>query len=192
MTAFEARVRRHLALGVQKHATTFLASGSHLSGHVILGPNTSIWHGAVLRGDVEPVYLGEGSNVQDAAVLHNADELPCRIGTYTTIGHSAVVHACTIGNECLIGMGAIILDGSEIGDQCIIGAGALVTQNTRIPAGSLVYGSPARAIRPLTTQERTGIRNWAERYILLANEHRAKSGLTKRKSFSKKRTKNRS
>lgn len=171
MTEFEGRVRRNLAAGVRKTRSTFIAEGAHLSGHVVLGEHTSVWHGATLRGDIEPVYVGEGSNIQDAAVLHNADGLPCRVGRYTTIGHSAIIHACSIGDECLIGMGAIVLDGSDIGSQCILGAGALVTQNTKIPEGSLVYGSPAKVIRALTREERASIRGWADRYVLLALQH---------------------
>jgi carbonic anhydrase/acetyltransferase-like protein (isoleucine patch superfamily) len=119
----------------------------------------------VLRGDINRIVVGRGSNVQDNAVLHLADDHPCILGDYVTIGHSAVVHACTIGDECLVGMGAVILDGAEVGAQSIIGANALVTQNTRIPPGSLVVGSPAVVKRALSPEQRAGLRAWAEKYV---------------------------
>jgi len=97
--------------------------------------------------------------------LHLADEYPCLIGSYVTVGHSAIVHACTVGNEVLVGMGAIILDGVEVGEQSLIGAKALVTPGTRIPAGSLVLGSPAKIVRALTAKERGELKTWAEKYV---------------------------
>src|SRR6202012_3952512 len=90
---------------------------------------------------------------------------PCIIGSYVTVGHSAIVHACTIGDECLIGMGAVVLDGAEIGAQCLIGARALVTQHTKIPPGSMVLGSPAKVVRALTPEERSGLKHWADKYV---------------------------
>jgi len=168
------RVRENMSKGPQIAPGVFISPTSSITGHVVLERYSSVWPMAVLRGDIAPVYVGEGSNIQDAAVLHVADHLPCRIGKYCTIGHSAIVHACTVGDECLIGMGAIILDGSEIGAQCIIGAGALVTQNIKIPEGSMVFGSPAKVIRPLSPEERNSIRGWADRYIILSKEHQSK------------------
>jgi carbonic anhydrase/acetyltransferase-like protein (isoleucine patch superfamily) len=172
MREFEARVVRSLAAIPQVDPSAFVAPGADLMGHVVLEGHTSVWYRAVLRGDIEPIIVGEGSNVQDAAVLHTADGLPCRIGKRCTIGHAAIVHACAIGDETLIGMGAIILDGSEIGPHCIVGAAALVTQNTKIPEGSMVLGAPAKVIRPLTQEERDGIRILADRYQILAKHHR--------------------
>jgi carbonic anhydrase/acetyltransferase-like protein (isoleucine patch superfamily) len=119
----------------------------------------------VLRGDINRIVVGHHTNIQDAAVLHLADDFPCVVGDYVTIGHSAVVHACTVGNECLIGMGAVVLDGAVIGDRSIIGAKALVTQGTRIPPGSLVIGAPARVQRSLTSEEQAQIRSWAVKYV---------------------------
>jgi gamma-carbonic anhydrase len=172
---FQDRVRRNLKLGLLAAKTAYIAPGAAITGHVILGEYSSVWPQTSIRGDIEPVHVGEGSNIQDAAVLHVADNLPCRIGRYCTIGHSAIVHACTIGDECLIGMGAIVLDGSQVGPRSIIGAGALVTQNTIIPDGSLVYGSPARVIRSLSPEEQSSIRHWAERYVILAREYQTRN-----------------
>ncbi len=143
----------------------FIAPSAELFGAVTIGPLASVWPQCVLRGDIESIRIGEGSNIQDGTIIHLADDFGVEIGDYTTVGHGAMIHACKIGNECLIGMRAIILDGAVIGDQCIIGAGSLVTKGTAIPPGSLVIGSPARIKRPLTDEERAGIRKWAEKYV---------------------------
>jgi carbonic anhydrase/acetyltransferase-like protein (isoleucine patch superfamily) len=142
----------------------YIARGAVVVGDVTLGDGVSVWYNAVLRGDLNQIVVGPGSNIQDNAVVHLADELPCIIGSHVTIGHSAIVHACTIGDECLIGMGAIILDGAEIGAQCLIGAKSLVTQYTQIPAGSLVMGAPAKVVRALSPDERKDFKSWAEKY----------------------------
>jgi len=143
----------------------YIARGAVVVGDVTLGDGASVWYNAVLRGDINRIVVGEGSNIQDNSVLHLADEFPCLIGSYVTVGHSAIVHACTIGDECLIGMGAVVLDGAEIGPQCLIGAKSLVTQYTRIPAGSLVLGAPAKVARSLSLQERADLKYWAEKYV---------------------------
>jgi len=119
----------------------------------------------VVRGDINYIQIGHRTNIQDNAVLHLADEFPCIVGNYVTVGHSAIVHACTIGDEVLVGMGATILDGTVIGDQCLIGANALVPGSMRIPDGSLVLGSPAKVVRPLTPEERSGLKHWADKYV---------------------------
>lgn len=147
--------------------TAFIAPGAVLLGDVTVGKNASIWYNAVLRGDINSITVGEGSNVQDGSVLHLSAEHGCHIGKYVTVGHMAMLHACTIGDEVLVGMGAIILDGVEIGDRCIIGAGALITQGKKIPPGSMVLGSPAKVVRSLTDEEQAGLRAWAERYVRL-------------------------
>jgi len=134
-------------------------------GDVTLGDFSSVWYNAVLRGDINRIVVGHHTNIQDNAVVHLADEFPCLIGDFVTVGHSAIVHACKVGNEVLVGMGATILDGAEIGGQSIVGANALVTQGARIPAGSMVLGSPARVVRALSESERAGIRLWAEKYV---------------------------
>jgi carbonic anhydrase/acetyltransferase-like protein (isoleucine patch superfamily) len=130
-----------------------------------LGDFSSVWYHAVLRGDINRILVGHHSNVQDNAVLHLADEWPCLIGNYVTVGHSAIVHACTVGDECLIGMGATVLDGAVIGEQSIVGANALVTQFMKIPAGSLVLGCPAQVVRSLGPEERRNLKAWAEKYV---------------------------
>lgn len=143
----------------------YIARGAVVVGDVTLGDNSSVWYNAVLRGDINRIIIGEGSNIQDNAVLHLADNFPCVLGNFVTVGHSAIVHACTIGDECLIGMGATILDGAEIGEQCLIGAKALVTQGMKIPAGSLVLGSPAKVVKTLSAEERAGLKYWATKYV---------------------------
>ncbi len=149
----------------------FIARSATVVGDVTLGDRASVWYGAVLRGDINRIVIGEGSNVQDNAVVHLADEFAALVGRYVTIGHSAIIHACTIEDECLIGMGATILDGAEIGRHCIIGAHALVTPGTRIAAGSMVLGAPGKVVRTLSPQERAGIRYWADKYVANAAYH---------------------
>lgn len=144
----------------------YIASTAVVVGDVTLGDSSSVWYGAVLRGDINRIVVGHHSNVQDNAVLHLADDYPCLVGAWVTIGHSAIVHACTIGDECLVGMGATVLDGAEIGTQCLIGANALVRQGMRIPPGSLVLGSPAVVKRALTAEERAGLKHWAHKYVV--------------------------
>jgi carbonic anhydrase/acetyltransferase-like protein (isoleucine patch superfamily) len=146
----------------------YIASTAVVLGDVTLGAHSSVWYNAVLRGDINKIVVGTNSNIQDNAVVHLADEFPCIIGDWVTVGHSAIVHACTVGNECLIGMGATILDGAIIGDQSIIGANALVTQGTVIPPGSMVLGSPAKVSRALTLPERESLKSWAEKYVINA------------------------
>ena len=144
----------------------YLARTAVVIGDVRLGDQSSVWYGAVLRGDINYIEVGHHSNVQDNAVLHLADHLPCIVGNWVTIGHSATVHACTIGDECLVGMGATVLDGAVVGAQSLIGANALVTPGTQIPAGSLVLGSPAKVVRALDSTERAGLKQWAEKYVV--------------------------
>lgn len=143
----------------------YIAAGAVVIGDVTVGDYSSIWYHAVLRGDINRIVVGHHSNVQDNAVLHLADDLPCIVGDHVTIGHSAIVHACTVGNECLIGMGSTILDGAVIGAQSIVGANALVTQGMQIPPGSLVLGSPAKIVRELKPEERNGLKHWADKYV---------------------------
>lgn len=143
----------------------YIAHSAVVVGDVTMGDHSSIWYNAVARGDINRIEIGHHSNVQDSAVLHLADDYGCFIGNYVTIGHSAIVHACTIGDECLIGMGAVVLDGAVIGEQSLIGARALVTQRTEIPPGSLVMGSPAKVARALSAEERNGLKFWAEKYV---------------------------
>jgi carbonic anhydrase/acetyltransferase-like protein (isoleucine patch superfamily) len=143
----------------------YIARGAVVIGDVTLGAASSVWYNAVLRGDINRIVIGHHTNIQDNAVLHLADDFPCLVGNYVTIGHSAIVHACTVGDEVLIGMGAVILDGAVIGKQSLIGAKALVTQGMKIPPGSLVLGSPAKVVRVLSKKERAGLKPWAAKYV---------------------------
>mgnify|MGYP003327439619 CR=1 FL=1 len=119
-----------------------------------LGDNSSVWFGAVLRGDINRIVVGANSNIQDNAVVHLSDDFGAHIGAWCTVGHAAIVHACRVGDECLIGMGATVLDGAEIGARSIVGANALVPQGLKVPPGSMVYGSPAKVVRDLKPEER--------------------------------------
>jgi gamma-carbonic anhydrase len=141
-------------------------------GAVTLGPQASVWPMAVLRGDIEQIVVGRGSNIQDGSIVHLADDLGVHIGEYVTVGHAAIIHACTIGDECLIGMRATILDGAVIGARSIIGAGAVVTKGMVVPPGSLVLGMPAKVVRALSTAEQDDLRSWAEKYTAVAAAHR--------------------
>jgi gamma-carbonic anhydrase len=143
----------------------FIAQGAIVIGDVTMAEGSSVWYNAVVRGDINRIVIGAFSNIQDNAVIHLADQFPCLIGSWVTVGHSAIVHACTVGNEVLIGMGAVVLDGAEIGDQSVIGANALVTQGTVIPPGSLVLGSPAKVVRSLSPEQRADIKTWAKKYV---------------------------
>lgn len=166
------RLNHFLGQQPQASEAAFVAPGAIILGDVELGKDSSIWYAAVLRADINAIRIGAGSNLQDGAIVHLADDAGVTVGEFTTVGHRAILHACTIGSECLIGMGATILDHAVIGDQCIIGANTLVPQRMKIPAGSLVYGSPAKIIRPLKNEERTSIRNWAVKYVAVATAHR--------------------
>ena len=145
---------------------------STLIGRVTVAARASVWWGAVLRADVEAISIGERSNVQDRVVIHvTTDRHATRVGEDVTIGHAAVLHGCVIGNRTLIGIGAIVLDGAVVEDDCMIGAGTLVTPGTRIPAGHLALGSPARVLRELRRDERAELRASAERYCRLAQRY---------------------
>lgn len=152
--------------------TAFIASGAIVTGDVVLGEQVSIWHNAVLRGDIARITVGECTNIQDNCTLHCEHGTPLEVGNFVTVGHNAVLHSCKIGDESLIGMGSIILDGAVIGRHCLVGAGSLVTPQTVIPDGSLVMGSPAGVKRTLTDREIESIRSNAREYILLAELER--------------------
>ena len=159
------RLNTYLAKEPVIGSGAYIASTAVVVGDVTMGDHSSIWYNAVARGDINRIVIGHHSNVQDNSVLHLADDFGCIIGNYVTVGHSAIVHACTVRDECLIGMGAVILDGAIIGEQSLIGARALVTQNTEIPPGSLVMGAPAKVVRALTSEERSRLKYWAEKYV---------------------------
>ncbi|MEM8867214.1 MAG: gamma carbonic anhydrase family protein [Verrucomicrobiota bacterium] len=168
----EERLAKYLDQSPQIDATAYVASGAVVIGAVTLARNSSVWHNAVLRADINPIEIGEGSNVQDGTIIHLADDYGVKVGQYVTIGHAAMIHACEIEDECLIGMQATILDGAVIGKQSIVGAGALVTKGAVIPEGSLALGSPAKVVRTLSDEERCRIRGWAEKYVTVSREHK--------------------
>lgn len=142
----------------------WIAPNATVTGNVTLRNHVSVWYGAVLRGDSGTITVGEGSNIQDNAILHEKTT----IGNYCTIGHGAIVHGCTVGDNCIIGMGAIVLNGAVLGNNCLVGAGAVVTGKTNAPDGSMLLGSPAKVVKPLTPEQIAGNRESAEHYIHLA------------------------
>ncbi|TYB30700.1 MAG: gamma carbonic anhydrase family protein [Candidatus Mcinerneyibacterium aminivorans] len=154
----------------------YIHENSSIIGRVKISRKVSIWPGVVIRGDVNRIEIKEMSNIQDNTVVHVAGKHPTIIGKYVTIGHLAVIHACKIGNNTLIGMGATILDGAKIGDNCIIGANSLVTKNKKIPDNSLVMGAPAKVVRKLNQNEINGLADHAEHYWELANDYLNKGG----------------
>ncbi len=143
----------------------WIAETASVIGDVLLEQDASVWFGAVVRGDREPITIGERSNVQDLSVLHTDPGCPLTIGRDCTIGHKVMLHGCTIGDNTLIGINAIILNGARIGRNCLIGAGALITEGTDIPDGSLVVGSPGKVARPLTPEQIAGLTRSAARYV---------------------------
>jgi carbonic anhydrase/acetyltransferase-like protein (isoleucine patch superfamily) len=171
----EERLERHLGRKPDTSGAAFIAASATVVGDVALGPDSSVFFGAVLRGDINEIRVGEGTNIQDNAVVHLADELGAHIGAWCTIGHGAIIHACTIGDGCLIGMGATVLDGAVIGENSLVGANSLVPQHFQCPAGSLVFGSPARVIRTLTAQEQGALKVQAEKYVGVARAHAARA-----------------
>lgn len=166
-----ARLDRNLSRGPAVHPSAFIHPRAVVEGAVTVGAKSSVWPCAVLRGDIEPIEVGEGANIQDGAVVHVADGLPARIGNQVTVGHLAMIHACEVGDGCLIGMHATLLDGCVIGARSIVGAGALVTKGTRIPPGSLVLGAPAKVVRALSADEQAALPGWAEKYVVVASHH---------------------
>lgn len=153
------------------HPSVFVASSADLIGRVTLHEESSIWYNTTLRGDINEIVIGPRSNIQDNAVVHLADDFGCYVGELVTVGHSAVIHACTLKDEVLVGMGAIVLDGAVIGERSIIGAGAVVTGGMEIPPGSLVLGTPAKVVRTLSLDEQKGVKHWAEKYVKQAKKY---------------------
>ncbi|MCA2013573.1 gamma carbonic anhydrase family protein [Pararhodobacter sp. CCB-MM2] len=156
------------SLGLQAPVTEgacWVAPNAHVIGAVTLGDQTGVWFGATIRGDNEPIRIGARTNVQENAVLHSDPGAPLTIGAGVTIGHGAIVHGCTIGDNCLIGMGATILNNARIGKNCIVGANALVTEGKDFPDNSLIVGAPAKAIRQLGPEAEDAIRQSADNYV---------------------------
>jgi carbonic anhydrase/acetyltransferase-like protein (isoleucine patch superfamily) len=153
-------------------ATAWVAPGATVLGRIVLADGASIWFGAVLRGDNEPIVIGAGSNVQENAVLHTDMGFPLTIGRHVTIGHQAMLHGCTVGDGSLIGIQAIVLNGARIGRECLIGAGALIPEGREIPDRSVVLGSPGKVVRTLTDADVARIRAGSDGYVARAAQFR--------------------
>ena len=149
---------------IQNSGDNWVAPNANVIGDVTLEKNTSIWFNATLRGDIENIYVGEGSNIQDGSILHTDSGYPLKIGKNVTVGHLVMLHGCTIGDNSLIGIGAVILNNAKIGNNCVIGAKSLITENKEIPDNSLVVGSPGRVTRKVTDEEIKSIKENAIRY----------------------------
>jgi carbonic anhydrase/acetyltransferase-like protein (isoleucine patch superfamily) len=149
----------------------YIAPGAQVIGDVQLGENASVWHNAVVRADDRKILIGAETNIQDNATLHVEVDRDIQIGRGVTVGHNAIVHGCTVGDNTVIGMGAIIMNGAVIGDNCIVGAGAVVTENQKIAPGSLVLGIPGKVVRTLTEDEMKSNRENAKHYVMLAERY---------------------
>ncbi len=159
------------------HPSAFVADSAQVIGNVTLGEDCSVWFGTVIRGDTSSISIGAGSNIQDASVLHVDKGVPLTIGERVTVGHQVMLHGCTIGDETLIGIGAVVLNNAKIGKNCLVGAGSLVTEGKEFPDGSMILGSPAKVVRQLTPEQIEGLRRSAEGYV--QNGRRYKAGLKK-------------
>ncbi len=151
-------------------AGAILFPGVQVVGDVTLAPGVSVWYNAVLRGDEAPITVGRDSNIQDGCILHVDRGCPTILGEGVTVGHGCILHGCTIGDHALVGMGSILLNGAVLETGCMLGAGSLVTEGTVIPSGMLAFGRPAKPVRPLTPEEREGLRESARRYVQRAKE----------------------
>ena len=165
------RLSRYLGKEPKVGARVFIAPNVTLVGDVQIGDFSSVWYGSVLRGDINQISVGLGTNLQDGVVGHVSDDQGLTIGDYVTVGHGAILHACTIGNECLIGMRSVIMDGAMIGSHSIIAAGAIVPSGMMIPEASLVVGLPAIVKRGLSEKETQKLKGWADKYIEVAKAH---------------------
>lgn len=157
--------------------SAWIADSAQVMGRVTLGAEASVWFGTIIRGDTESITIGRGSNIQDGSVMHADIGMPIVLGENVTVGHKVMLHGCTIGDETLIGIGAIVLNGAKIGRNCLVGAGALVTEGKEFPDGSMILGSPAKAVRPLTPEQMEGLRQSARHYV--ENARRFQAGLRK-------------
>ncbi len=157
--------------------SAWVADSAEVMGDVALGDEVGIWFGVVVRGDTAPITVGARTNIQDLSVLHADLGLPLSIGAGVTVGHKAMLHGCTIGDNSLIGIGAVVLNGAKIGQGCLVGAGALVTEGKEFPDGSMIIGSPAKVVRSLTPEQLQGLRQSADHYV--ANAQRFKATLHK-------------
>jgi len=171
----EERLQNHFSKNPTIDPTAWVAPSADVMGDVTIGPKSSVFYQCVVRGDIDRIVIGEGTNIQDGAIIHLADDISAVIGDYVTVGHQALVHACMVEDECLIGMCSTVLDGSVIGRRSIVAAGAVVPPGTLVPPGSMVKGIPAK-IKPLSEDRQADLRAWAEKYILVAATHRKQFG----------------
>ena len=155
-------------------ASCFIANSAEVIGNVHIEKESSVWYGCVLRGDENAIKIGSHSNIQDGTIIHISHKHETIIGDYVTVGHKAIVHACTIGNNVLVGMGSIILNGAIIEDNVLVGAGSIVTPGKCIPSGTLVLGSPAKVVRNLSEEEIKGLKQSAIDYVSFAKRHNVK------------------
>ena len=157
----------------------FVAPSAVVIGDVKLLPESSIWFGAVLRGDIERITIGRGSNIQDGTVCHTDPTNPCTVGEYVTVGHMAMLHGCSIGDNSLIGIGATLMNGSAVGKECIVGAHSLITEGKQFPDGVVIMGAPAKVVRELNADDRAKLRANAERYVQRAKRYMQELGMAK-------------
>lgn len=155
--------------------SAWIADNAQVMGAVKVAADASVWFGVTVRGDTETISIGEGSNIQDGSVMHADHGKPLAVGKHVTVGHMVMLHGCTIGDESLIGIGAVVLNGAKIGKNCLVGAGSLVTEGKEFPDGSMIMGSPAKVVRELTPEQIQGLRLSAQHYI--ENARRFKAGL---------------
>ena len=156
----------------QTDGDVVILPGARVCGDVTMGRGCSVWYNAVIRGDEAPITVGENTNIQDNCTLHTSFGHPLRVGNGVTVGHNAILHGCAVGDNTLIGMGAIVLDGAVIGRDCIVGAGALVTKGTVVPDGTMALGTPAKVRRSLTSEEIKSNRASGEHYTRLKEQYR--------------------
>lgn len=159
------------------HESAWVADNAQVMGNVSLAEGSSVWFGVVIRGDTETISIGRGSNIQDNSVLHADMGMPLTIGENVTVGHQVMLHGCTIGDGSLIGIQAVVLNGARIGKNCLVGAGSLVTEGKEFPDGSMILGSPAKAVRQLSPEQIEGLKMSARHYV--ENARRYKTGLKK-------------
>jgi len=157
--------------------SAWVADSAQVMGAVKIAADASVWFGCTIRGDTETIEIGQGSNIQDGSVMHADHGKPLKVGKNVTIGHMVMLHGCTIGDESLIGIGAVVLNGARIGKNCLVGAGSLVTEGKDFPDGSMIMGSPAKVVRQLSPEQIEAVRQSGRHYV--ENAHRFKAGLKK-------------
>jgi len=177
-TSRHASLLSYRSLRPRLHPSVFIAAGARIIGRVTIGARSSIWFNTVLRADINRIRIGQGTNIQDLCLVHVDHDKPCVIGHDIVVGHHVTLHACTIGDGSLIGMGAIILSGARIGEEALVAAGSLVPEDARVEPRALVMGVPARYVRTLSSAEIRSHRRWASDYARLAHDYRTHQRIT--------------